>query len=80
MLKLTLAFLLVALWGTGSALAHDYRCYHGLAIVSCAEIPYYAGPFTAYWVAAPLPYAEPHDPRGQIILEGAAGTGAPQGD
>jgi hypothetical protein len=77
MLKTTLSvFLLVAFWGSSPAFAHGYRCDR--LTVSCAQLPPYAAG-VATWGSA-LPYAEPHDPSGNIILEGAAGAGAPEGD
>lgn len=75
-----LAFLLVAFAGAGSALAHDYRCFYRHAVGSCAPSWDRYGAVVDYWGAAPLRYAKPHDPFGEIVLEGAAGTGAPEGD
>lgn len=70
-------FLLVALWSPGSAFAHS-RCDRQYVSGFCA-------PFPPHVIVAPrwgsaLPYAEPHDVSGNIILEGAATAGAPEGD
>jgi hypothetical protein len=75
-----LAFLLVTFAGAGPALAHVYPCYHRHAIGPCAPSWSRSGHFIDYWGAAPLRYAKPHDPWGEIVLEGAAGAGAPEGD
>ncbi|MCQ4189951.1 hypothetical protein [Methylocystis suflitae] len=79
MSKAILAALLVVLFGSGSALAKSPRCFDGYVRAPCgAPPPYYVEGMT-YWGYA-LPHAEPQDPTGQIVLEGAAGGGAPDGD
>lgn len=75
-----LAFLFVTLTGAGPALAHDRPCYHRHAIGPCAPIWGRSGPLVDYFAAAPLRNARPHDPWGEIVLEGAAGAGAPEGN
>lgn len=80
MSKAILFALVVVLWGSGSALAQGSRCFEGYIRAPCGAPPppYYVNGMT-YWGAA-LPHAEPHDPSGTIVLEGAAGGGAPDGE
>lgn len=75
-----LAFLFAALASTGPALAHDCRCYDTRGIRSCAPRVVRSGNAVGYWGYPPLRNASPQDPSGNIVLEGAAGAGAPNGD
>jgi hypothetical protein len=75
-----LAFLLAALVSTGPALAHDCRCYDTRGIRPCAPHVGQSGNAVGYRGYPPLRNASPQDPSGTIVLEGAAGAGAPNGD
>lgn len=82
MLRLNLLGLLfIALAGTGSALARDCRCYDRQAIFPSTPRSVRSGSLAGgYWGYPPLRNARPQDPSGGIVLEGAAGAGAPDGD
>lgn len=62
------------------ALAHDCRCYDTRAIRSYAPRVVRSGNAVGDWGYPPLRNASPQDPSGTIVLEGAAGAGAPNGD
>ncbi|WP_026222986.1 hypothetical protein [Methylocystis rosea] len=79
MSKTIVAALLVVLFGSGSALAKSLRCFEGYVSARCGPPPPYYVEGMTYWGYA-LPHAEPQDPTGRIVLEGAAGGGAPDGD
>ncbi|QGM95458.1 hypothetical protein F7D13_16220 [Methylocystis rosea] len=79
MSKAIVAALLVVLFGSGSALAKSFRCFEGYDSARCGPPPPYYVEGMTYWGYA-LPHAEPQDPTGRIVLEGAAGGGAPDGD
>lgn len=79
MSKAILAALFVVLLGSGSALAKSPRCFEGYVRAPCGPPPPYYVEGMTYWGSA-LPHAEPQDPTGRIVLEGAAGGGAPDGD
>ncbi len=81
MLKLgLLVFLLVALAGTRPALANDCGCYNRRSNWQCAQRVIRSGDTVGYRGYPPLRNASPQDPSGTIVLEGAAGGGAPNGD
>lgn len=77
--SMLLAILLAAA-GTGSALAHDCRCYSRGSNSPCLPRVVRSGDAGAYRGYPPLRNASPQDPSGTIVLEGAAGAGAPNGD
>lgn len=79
MSKAILAALFVVLFGSGSALAKSPICFEGYVRAPCGPPPPYYVEGMTYWGYA-LPHAEPQDPTGRIVLEGAAGGGAPDGD
>jgi|GEM_PF-5239269 len=79
MSKVIVAALFVVLFGSGSALAKSPRCVEGYVSAPCGPPPPYYVEGMTYWGYA-LPHAEPQDPTGRIVLEGAAGGGAPDGD
>lgn len=77
--SMLLAILLGAA-GTGTALAHDCSCYSRGRNSPCLPRVARSSDAGAYRGYPPLRNASPQDPSGTIVLEGAAGAGAPNGD